>query len=295
MKEQLTVFTPTYNRKELLSRCYESLLIQTDKNFIWMIVDDGSTDGTDTLVNTWMKENLLSIKYIQKENSGKVSAINVSLEAHNTPLWVCLDSDDYFTQDAVEVILKESQSIWNDDSVCGLLALRTGEDGKVMNHKRPIPKNVSFATLQHIRYELRIETEYMLVYKSNVIKDYPYPIFEGEKFMPLSYIYDQIDQKYEYKIIHKDVMISEYEPEGMTKNKSEIIKKNPKGYNLFNRQRSILAPSKWIRFKSLLLYGAGYFLDSEAESSFYFNHSPYKYKSLLLLPVSWLLYKVKFR
>lgn len=295
MTKKLTVFTPTYNRKDLLARCYKSLLLQTNKDFIWMIVDDGSIDGTELLVESWIKDSLITIQYFKKANKGKVSAINLSLESTNTDLWVCLDSDDYFTKEAVEIILRDSVSIWEDDRVCGLLALRTGEDGRVMNHKKPIPEDIDYATLQHIRYELRIETEYVLVYKSNIIKNYPYPIFKGEKFMPLSYIYDQIDQKYTYKIMHHDLMISEYEPEGMTKNKNKIIKNNPKGYNLFNKQRAVLAPSKWIKFKSLLLYGAGYFLDVDAKSSDYFSDSPNKYKSLFLLPLSWILYKVKFQ
>ena len=97
----ITVFTPTYNRENTLRRCYESLIMQTSKNFVWQIIDDGSSDGTEELIHNFIADEKIEIMYIKKQNGGKVSAINKSLEITKTELWICLDSDDYFFPDAI--------------------------------------------------------------------------------------------------------------------------------------------------------------------------------------------------
>lgn len=105
MKPLLTIFTPTYNRKDLLSRCYESLRKQTSNNFEWLIIDDGSTDGTIDYVDRWINErNKFNIRYIYQQNQGMHGAHNTAYENINTELNTCLDSDDYMADDAVEKI-----------------------------------------------------------------------------------------------------------------------------------------------------------------------------------------------
>lgn len=295
MEKLITVFTPTYNRAKTLRQCYDSLLEQTNKNFIWLIIDDGSTDNTENIVEEWIQQNNIEIHYIKKENGGKASTINLSLEKCKTELWLCLDSDDYLVSNCIDVILKNYETVKGKQDICGLLALKTGEDGKIMKGQRRIPKEVNYSTLKHIRYGLKIETEYAIVYKTNIAKEYPYPIIEGKKFMPLSYVYDQIDLKYEYKIIHDDIMICEYISDGMTRNKNSIIKNNPKSYNLFNKQRIETATNfKW-KLKAILLYGTGPFLDKELDFFKCVRQSPSKALTFCLYPVSWLVYKIKFR
>ena len=71
-----TVFTPTFNRAYTLPRVYESLKSQTFKNFEWLIVDDGSSDGTADLVKMWQNEGALTIRYFYQINRGKHIAIN---------------------------------------------------------------------------------------------------------------------------------------------------------------------------------------------------------------------------
>lgn len=91
----LTVFTPAYNRAHTLPRTYESLVKQDCKDFIWLIVDDGSSDNTKELVEEWQKkENGFEIRYIYKENGGMHTAHNVAYENIDTELNVCIDSDD---------------------------------------------------------------------------------------------------------------------------------------------------------------------------------------------------------
>ena len=105
--KKLTIFTPTYNRQHTLYKAYESLIKQTNKDFIWLIIDDGSKDNTEEIVNAWKNENKIEIEYYKKENGGKHSAYNYALKLIKTELTlIALDSDDYLTLNAVEDILK---------------------------------------------------------------------------------------------------------------------------------------------------------------------------------------------
>jgi glycosyltransferase involved in cell wall biosynthesis len=106
----LTVFTPTYNRAHTLGRVYQSLCAQTCRDFEWLVVDDGSTDGTGSLVQSWMDEGIIPISYIYKENGGLYTGYNTAYAAITTELNVCIDSDDAMPPDAVETIVR----IWKE-------------------------------------------------------------------------------------------------------------------------------------------------------------------------------------
>ena len=108
----LTIFTPTYNRAYTLHLCYESLKRQTSKDFVWLIVDDGSTDNTKEVVENWISENEVSIRYHYQDNQGMHGAHNTAYELIDTELNVCIDSDDYMPDDAVEKIVLFWNRIW---------------------------------------------------------------------------------------------------------------------------------------------------------------------------------------
>ena len=111
----LTVVTPTYNRIKTIPYVYESLCTQTDKRFVWLIIDDGSSDNTRECVQRWSSENIIKIKYIYKENGGKASSLNVGLDNLDTPFCVCLDSDDKFYPNTVEVALEALEKVTEDN------------------------------------------------------------------------------------------------------------------------------------------------------------------------------------
>src|SRR5699024_7599204 len=108
----LTIFTPTYNRAYILPKLYNSLVEQSNKDFVWLIVDDGSTDNTKKLVFTWIRENKISIKYYYQKNQGKSIAHNKGVKETDTELFSCVDSDDYLTKDCVEVVM----NTWNNNT-----------------------------------------------------------------------------------------------------------------------------------------------------------------------------------
>ena len=102
----ITVFTPTYNRGYTLKKLYNSLKKQSDNDFEWLIIDDGSTDDTKSLVKDFIKENKVNIRYMYKKNEGKYKAINTAIDLAKGELFFIVDSDDWITEDSIETIKK---------------------------------------------------------------------------------------------------------------------------------------------------------------------------------------------
>ena len=134
---KFTIFTPTYNRKELLKNLYESLKNQTYKDFEWIIVNDGSSDGTELSVRQFLDEKILDIKYFYKENGGKQRAYNYGVEKARGELFICLDSDDKYVDNALETILKYWKKYENDREIAGMGYLSIYENGEVIGTKFP--------------------------------------------------------------------------------------------------------------------------------------------------------------
>ena len=104
MKYLFSVFTPTFNRANTIGRAYEHLCKQTLHNFEWIIVDDGSVDNTEEIVRKWINENKISIVYIKQKNGGKHRAFNRAVQIAQGEIFICLDSDDYYVETALEII-----------------------------------------------------------------------------------------------------------------------------------------------------------------------------------------------
>ena len=133
----LTIFTPSYNRAYILPKLYESLKRQTDKRFEWVIVDDGSVDDTESLVNGWINESLININYQKQQNQGKHIAINTGVEMANGELFFIVDSDDQLTLNAVEKVFIFWNSHKTDENISGILSYRQFPDGKRVGSALP--------------------------------------------------------------------------------------------------------------------------------------------------------------
>lgn len=140
--ENITIFTPTYNREYCLGNLYQSLIGQTSHSFVWLIIDDGSTDHTRTLVASWIRENKIPIRYVFQENAGKAQAHNRGVEETKTELFTCVDSDDTLDANAVERVLevwKEQKDQASDLALIGVLAKKIVPNGMpmtILNMKR---------------------------------------------------------------------------------------------------------------------------------------------------------------
>lgn len=227
--KKLTVFTPTYNRKHLLPRLYESLKNQIDKNFIWMIIDDGSSDGTKDLVEEWQKENHLQIEYFYKENEGMHSAHNWAYEKITTSWNTCIDSDDMMTENAVETIYKHIKSITNNEDFYAVVGLDADRQGNIIGTRFPDDlKKIKFNEI-YLKYHLTGDKK--IVYRTWIMKKLPpYPIYEGERLVPLDYKSLLADQFSFVKPVNQVLCIVEYQDDGSTRNMLKQYRRNPRGF-----------------------------------------------------------------
>lgn len=227
--KKITVFTPTYNRAFCLGQLYNSLVKQTDTNFCWLIIDDGSTDNTKELVASWIAEHKIEIRYVYQENQGMHGAHNTAYSLIETELNVCIDSDDYLTGNAIELILNKWKSISNKTKVAGIVGLDVFKTGDVVGDK--FSERLEFSTLYNIYNKYKVKGDKKLVLRTDIVKEFPkYPIFKGERFVPLGILYLMIDQKYQLACLNEPLCVVEYLPDGSSNNIFKQYMKNPKGF-----------------------------------------------------------------
>ena len=229
----LTVFTPAYNRAHTLGRTYASLCAQTCKDFVWLIVDDGSQDETAELVQSWQqRDNGFAIEYIRKENGGMHTAHNVAYENIRTELNTCIDSDDKMPPDAVKVILDKWAQV-RDQGYAGLIALDVDFDGNVIG--KGFPEGMEETTLSGY-YAGGGSGDKKLVYRTDVINSYPpYPVFEGEKYVALAYKYRLIDQQYKLAVLDRAICQVEYQTDGHSAGMWREYLRSPRGFAVWRK------------------------------------------------------------
>ncbi|WP_343290735.1 glycosyltransferase family 2 protein [Turicibacter bilis] len=289
MEAKLTIFTPTYNRAYILPKLYNSLLNQSNKEFIWLVVDDGSTDETESLVQEWIKEQKISIQYIKQENQGKHIAHNTGVENCQTELFFCVDSDDYLLEHAIETIIKDSNNLI-DDKVCGIVYTRIKDDFSPVGTL--MPNNIEYSSLSDLYEQFKYKGDTALVFKTRIVEQYKFPKINGEKFIGEEYIYCQIDMKYVLYISQEKFYVCEYLKDGYTQNMVKLIKKNPQGYMLLKKKKMECSQSLKIKYKNASLYIVGGWLSN---NSGIIVNSPNKIITILSLPLALLIYLIRFK
>lgn len=222
----LTVFTPTYNRAHTIYRTYDSLLRQTCKDFEWLVIDDGSTDNTRLLVEQWINEKRVPIRYIHKENGGLHTGYNVALANINTELCICCDSDDFLPDDAVEIITKTWASIDAKEHIAGIIGL------DFFLNNTPIGGRFEKIGNFHI-YEMTgfHHGDTKIVCRTEIMKSFvPMPVFSGEKNFNPIYFYVQIDKDYKFHLINENLCYVDYQPAGMSANIFNQYKNSPQSF-----------------------------------------------------------------
>lgn len=282
----LTVFTPAYNRAHTLPRTYESLCSQSCKNFIWLIVDDGSTDNTAELVRDWQRrDNGFAIRYIYKENGGMHTAHNTAYENIDTELNVCIDSDDKLADGAVEKILRKWEQV-RGRGYAGIIGLDADFDGKVIG--KGFSHGMTETTVIGY-YAAGGSGDKKLVYRTEIVNQYPpYPVFEGEKYVALSYKYRLIDQTYKMAVLDEVLCNVEYQPDGSSNTMWRQYLKNPKGW-MFWRKVQMQYPES---VKRLVIDCIHYCSSSIIAGEKHFvRESPRKLLTVLCTPAGWALTK----
>ena len=242
----ITVFTPAYNRADLLKRCYESMCRQTNKNFIWMIIDDGSTDNTKEVVDLWMlNNNGFEIQYYYKENGGLHTAYNEAIEHIDTELCVCIDSDDYMPDDAVEIIL----DFWEkngSNEYAGIVGLDYTIDNHVIGDLLPDKKSVNLIDLLIGKYHIHNGDRTNVVRTELYKKEATIITHEKEKNFSPHYMHLQISKRYDFLVLNKNLRYVEYQADGMS---NTIFKQYLNSPNSFIETRKLYLSLPGISWK----------------------------------------------
>lgn len=281
----LTIFTPTYNRETLLHKLYESLKVQTSFDFEWLIVDDGSIDNTEAVVNVWVFENVINIRYIRQENGGKHTAFNCGVKNALGELFFCVDSDDYVPPDCVETIL----NLWNDEkgeNIAGIIALKSDFSGNLICNI--FPDKVPKISTYDLEKKYNCGGDKALVYRTSILKQYPYPEISGETFIGECVLYDKIALKYKMLLLNKVLTICEYQADGLTANIFPTMLKNPTGYKIYYNQRIDMAYTLKERLGYIIRYCAFDILSKDKKYNYKGNFS---FLIWILMPLGWLLTK----
>jgi glycosyltransferase involved in cell wall biosynthesis len=226
--KKITVFTPVYNRAYCIENLYKSLKSQSDKNFEWIVMDDGSTDNVAELFDHWIRdENEFDIIYMKVKNGGKMRAVNKGVKFASAPAFFIVDSDDYLTNDALEFLAIQFDKIKDDHTFAGISGLR---------RIKTIDAKYDFDYVDATNFERRmfgLSIDMAECYKTDVLKQYPCPEIEGENYMFPSYVWNSIAlDGYKLRWFNKEIYISEYRPDGLSAVGIQKYIRNPIGWGM---------------------------------------------------------------
>ncbi|MGK4179956.1 glycosyltransferase family 2 protein [Lapidilactobacillus dextrinicus] len=210
---KLTIFTPTFNRAKQLMRLYQSLCKQTNKRFQWLVIDDGSTDNTHELINSFIKDNIIRIRFITQPNGGKHVAYNRALDIVDKRNWhICVDSDDNLSKYAVEQFYCDINMVKEKKAIIGIVyprnMSRNYEDIKKINDEINIP-DIKFV------YHLNLETA--ILFRPGIFQNLRFPVFDNETFLSEESIYIDLVSKGKFKFIPIYLYNAQYQEDGLTR------------------------------------------------------------------------------
>lgn len=224
----ITILTPTYNRASLLPRLFDSLLRQTNKDFEWIVVDDGSTDDTREVVANLKEkcDGAFPMGYVYKANGGKHMAINIGAERARGELLFIADSDDLLTDDALETVANSWHDISDDKSFAGIAGLDITMDTREVIGSG-LPQEHIDCNAIDIRYRHHVTGDMKEVFRTEVLREFPFPEFAGERFCPEQLVWFRMARRYRLRYINKPIYIADYQPDGITAGITKARMRNP--------------------------------------------------------------------
>lgn len=250
----VTVFTPTYNRADLIGRVFESLMAQTFRDFEWVIIDDGSTDSTCEVVEGFKRQAKFPIKYVARENRGKVASINEALDYASGEFFLVFDSDDWCTKDALAVF----QSIWlglstsDKEEYCAISCLKAYKDGAIVGEDYSRLEQYGKSYID--RFNSRIRGDKWEFIRTDAHRNAKYDLAEGERYMAPEYAWLLMGLTYKTVFLNRVLSIVEYQEDGISKN------------NLTHRIKSAQSASRFYSLASRV--AVGFYNHLKAKSNF---------------------------
>lgn len=213
----ITVFTPVYNRSDRIGNLYESLCRQTDRDFEWIVIDDGSSDNIDDVMARFISENRLDIHYFKQPNGGKHRAINRGVRAARGEFFFIVDSDDLIADSAIEWIRQKGAEIADDNSFAGISGIVVQKDGTRSLGGGKFPQ--IDADSISIRVKHNVKGDLAEVFKTEVLARFPFPDCEGEKFCAEGLVWNRIAKAgYKIRYFYEPIYVCEYLADGLSAN-----------------------------------------------------------------------------
>lgn len=277
----ITIFTPTFNRAYIISDLYKSLLRQTHTDFEWLIVDDGSTDGTEALITSFIEEGKIMIRFYKQINGGKHTAINKGVALAKGELFFIVDSDDYLVDNALERVFIHYGKVIDDSSFIGVSGMRYNKDGIKIGTQTNF--NIIDCPPSHFGALHQIHGDNAEVFKTSILKKYPFPVIEGEKFCPEFLIWNRISKKYKMRFFNEAIYICEYLPDGLTASSVKRRIENPNYTMLTYSETYFSNISILMNLKSGINFWRFWFHTQKCKISI-------KKPTFLLLPLGYMMY-----
>jgi len=234
----LTIFTATYNRGHLITRIYDALLKQSNFDFEWLVVDDGSTDNTEEIFRDLLsRKHPFNIRYYQQENKGLIRSLNKGIELALGRYLSKIDSDDYPLDTFVSDVMRMIAEIKNVPHVYAVGGLRVSPDGIPLKRKLPnFTGYVDATDLERVKYG--IDADMSEAWSLDILRKYPFPVWPNEKFSPEQIVLHQIAlDGYRIRWYAKPLVVCEYQIGGLTLGTNRLQKENPMGYSMMFNQR----------------------------------------------------------
>lgn len=285
----ITILTPTYNRERRLITLWKSLKNQTSKNFEWLVVDDGSTDNTKSLVKEMQSESDFPIRYIYKDNGGKHTALNVGIKTIESELTFIVDSDDYITKDGIASILKIHKKYKKNTKICGYAFLRAFPDGKI--NGKEFQSNEKIASYIEARVNSDdTHADKAEVFKTQCLKEYPFPEYPGERFLGEDLVWIRMARQYKMVHINQVIYVGNYIDNGLTKNRRKHNINSPIG--CMHRAEEFMKPDIKLKYRikgaiQYVVYGKFAGIDIIR----LLNDAEYKGLVIMCIPCGFILYK----
>ena len=235
----ITIFTPTYNRVQLLRRLYDSLIRQTVYDFEWLVVDDESTDDTKMFLEEVISSSVpFSVHFFKQKHGGKHRAINLGMEHAKGKFFFIVDSDDWLPENAIELLLGWLQEIQGVPALCGVAGQKALADGKPVGNSFLGKEYVDASSLE--RKKLHIEGDKAEVFDIEVLRNHPFPEFDGEFFVTEAVCWNAIAADgYKLRWYQEPIYYCEYLEDGLTKTGANDLSghiANFQGYCYYIRQ-----------------------------------------------------------
>ncbi|MCF0243801.1 MAG: glycosyltransferase family 2 protein [Bacteroidaceae bacterium] len=285
----ITIFTPTYNRAHLLPRLYESLCGQTNKDFEWLIVDDGSSDNTEEVVRDFSNEKVLDIRYIKKPNGGKHTAINIGAQEAKGEMFFIVDSDDTLIAEATDLITAEWSKV-RDKGLCGMSFLRGAYvDGRLQSRKESMfPKDRFIGNFIDVKYNHGSSADNAEVWVTECLRRHPFNVYEGERFMSEGMVWIRLAKEHDMLFVNRIIYICEYLEGGLTNQGKKLRFLCPKG----GIEGSLETMSEHFNMKMRIKQTLLYIVYSKFDKRGLFDLFKCQYKGLvaLCLPAGYAIY-----